>query len=108
MEPNEEETDHGDVSYYWDQDSFDPVTNEAMFYIHFKRKGEKKREKMFTYDWRMWTIPEIREIMEEAGFKETRVYWEGTTEDGDGDGEFKAVTKGEDCEAWVSYVVGLK
>ena len=49
-----------------------------------------------------------REIMEEAGFKETRVYWEGTTEDGDGDGEFKAVTKGEDCEAWVSYVVGLK
>ncbi|MAE73312.1 MAG: hypothetical protein CL675_04405 [Bdellovibrionaceae bacterium] len=108
MEPNEEETDHGDFSYYWDQDSFDPVTNEAMFYIHFKRKGEKKREKMFTYDWRMWTIPEIREIMEEAGFKETRVYWEGTTEDGDGDGEFKAVTKGEDCEAWVSYVVGLK
>ena len=33
-EANEEETEHDDFSYFWDQDSYDPVTNEAMFYIH--------------------------------------------------------------------------
>lgn len=107
-EPNEEETDHDDFSYYWDQDSFDPVSNEAQFYIHFKRKGEKKRRECFSYDWRMWTLPEVREIMEEAGFSRTHVYWEGTDEDGDGDGEFERVIKGEDCESWIAYVAAEK
>lgn len=109
-EPNEEETEHSsdNFSYFWDQDSWDPVTNEGMFYIHFKRKGEKKREKVFTYDWRLWSIPELREIMEEAGFSRTHIYWEGTTDDGEGDGEFKRVEKGEDCESWIAYVVGEK
>ena len=109
-EPNEEETEHINkgFSYYWDQDSWDPVTNEAMFYIHFKRKGEKKREQVFTYDWRMWSIPELREILAEAGFSKSFVYWEGTTADGEGDGDFKQVESGEDCESWVSYVAATK
>jgi SAM-dependent methyltransferase len=107
-EPVEEETEQDGFSYFWDQDSFDPVTNFAQFYIHFKRKGEKKRKKVFSYDWRMWSIPEIREIMLEAGFKDTKVMWEGTDKDGDGDGKFKAVEKGEHCESWVAYVIGVK
>ncbi|MCB0413255.1 MAG: class I SAM-dependent methyltransferase [Bdellovibrionales bacterium] len=108
MEPNEEETEHDGFSYFWDQDSYDPVTGEAMFYIHFKRKGEKKREKVFTYDWRLWSIPELKEVMEDAGFSKVHVYWEGTDEEGEGDGEFTRVTQGEDCESWVAYVVGEK
>lgn len=108
QEANEEETDHGDFSYFWDQDKFDPITNEALFFIHFKRKGEKKREKVFVYDWRMWSIPEIREVMEEAGFKTTHVYWEGTDKDGDGNGEFTQVESGEECESWVAYIAAEK
>ena len=110
QEANEEETEHEEegFSYFWDQDSFDPLTNFAQFYIHFKRKGEKKRERCFEYDWRMWSIPEIKEVMEEVGFSKTHVYWEGTGEDGDGDGEFVKVTEGEECEAWVAYVVAEK
>lgn len=45
MEPNEEETLHDHWSYFWDQESFDPVTNHAQFFIHFKRKGEKNGKK---------------------------------------------------------------
>ena len=51
-EPNEEETEHDGFSYFWDQDSYDPVTNEGQFYIHFKVKGQKKLKKAFSYDWR--------------------------------------------------------
>ena len=104
----EEETEHADdgFSYYWDQDSFNPVTNEAQFYIHFQKKGDKKQERVFFYDWRMWSIPEVREIMEEVGFKKTHVYWEGTTDDGDGDGKFVRTEMGEECEAWIAYIVG--
>lgn len=107
-EPIEEETEQDGFSYFWDQDSFDPVTNYAQFYIHFQRDGEEKREKVFSYDWRMWSIPELQDIMRDAGFKKTLVFWEGTDEDGEGDGEFKSVSKGEYCESWVAYVVGIK
>ncbi len=108
QEANEETTDHGKFKYYWDQASFDPVTYEAMFHIHFKPKGAKKIEKAFSYDWRMWTIPELREIMTEVGFTKTHVYWEGTTRKGEGDGKFKRAEVGEECEAWIAYVVGEK
>lgn len=104
----EEKTKFKLFTYFWDQVGFDPVTNEALFHIHFQRKGEKRRERVFTYDWRMWTIPEIREAMLEAGFRQTHVYWEGTTRSGDGDGDFKRVEKGEDCEGWIAYVVAEK
>lgn len=108
QEPNEEETEHGEFSYFWDQDKFDPVTNEALFHIHFKRKGEKKKEKVFSYDWRMWSLPELCEVMSEVGFSNTHIYWEGTDKDGEGNGEFTRVTEGEDCESWVAYVAAEK
>lgn len=108
QESIEEETEHEDFSYFWDQSNFDPVNNHAVFHIHFKPKGKKKIEKVFTYDWRMWTIPELRDILEEVGFRRVHVYWEGTTEDGDGDGNFVRVEKGEECEAWIAYIVAEK
>lgn len=109
---NIEETKHKDFTYIWEQVSFDPVSNNALFQIHFKVKepsGRMKRyNNAFTYDWRMWSIPELRDIMHEAGFRKTHVYWEGTTDDGDGDGIFTQVEKGEECEAWVAYIIGEK
>lgn len=106
QEANEEVSKISNFYYYWDQVGFDPITSEAQFHIHFKRPGEKRRERVFSYDWRLWTIPEIREIMLEAGFKRTHVYWEGTTRSGHGDGNFVRREKGEECDGWVAYVVG--
>jgi hypothetical protein len=107
---NEEETEHEDkmFTYFWDQASFNPLTNEAMFYIHFKRKGEKKREKVFSYDWRLWSIAEIQELLKEVGFHDVLVYWEGTDKNGEGSGIFKKTKKGEACEAWVAYIIGVR
>ncbi|WP_218110242.1 class I SAM-dependent methyltransferase [Oligoflexus tunisiensis] len=108
MEPNEHETEYDDFSYYWDQDTFDPLTNEAMFYIHYRPKGQKKIKNVFTYDWRLWSLPELRDLLEEIGFKKVHYYWEGTDEDGEGDGNFNKIDKGEICDSWVAYIVGEK
>lgn len=105
---NEEKTNYKKFMYYWHQTGFDPVTNKALFHIHFREKGHAKRERVFSYDWRMWSIPEIREILEEVGFKKTHVYWEGTTRNGEGDGNFTRTEKGEACESWIAYIVGEK
>ena len=103
----EDKTPHKDFTYYWDQQSFDPATHEALFQIHFRYKG-KKFENVFTYDWRMWTIPEVRDLMKEVGFKDVYVYWEGDDKKGGGNGVFSRVEKGEPCLSWIAYVVGVK
>ena len=103
---NEEKTSYRKFSYFWHQHGFDPVSARAKFSIHFQLKSQKKVEDVFTYDWRMWSIPEIREIMIEAGFKKTHIYWEGTARNGKGNGVFTRTEHGEECEAWIAYVVG--
>ena len=107
QEPNEEETVHKNFSYFWDQDTYNPITHDATFYIHFQKKGGLKKT-AFSYDWRMWSIPEIRDIFSDVGFKANHVYWEGTDEDGEGDGIFTKTNQGDNCEAWVAYIVGEK
>lgn len=105
--PIEDIIKHKDFTYYWDQKNFDPVNHFAHFEIHFRIRG-KKIEQVFTYDWRMWTIPEIRDLMSEVGFKKTHVYWEGTQKDGSGNGVFTRTEKGESCESWIAYIVAEK
>ncbi len=94
--------------YYWDQKGFDPITHHAKFAIHIKRDGEKKRKNVFTYDWRMWTLPELKDLLLEAGFKDICFYFEGGNKDGSGNGIFTKKTKEEDCEAWIAYVTASR
>lgn len=110
QEANEEYRQQGrpQFTYYWDQINFDPLTNHAQFAIHFRRPGEKKRENVFTYDWRMWAPAELKDLLLEVGFKRVLFLWEGTTDDGEGDGDFVPVTKGEECDAWVCYLVACR
>jgi hypothetical protein len=102
-----EETEFDHHSYYWDCHDYNPLTSEVTYYIHFKKNGVKYN-KAFIYEWRHWSVREITEIMEEAGFSKTLTYWEGEDEDGDGDGIFTVSEKEENCESWVIYIAGLK
>jgi len=65
-------------------------------------------KKAFTYEWRLWTAPEIREVLAEAGFTKSALYWEGSDEDGEGNGEFAPENKGEADLAWIAYIVAEK
>lgn len=105
---NEEVTNLRKFKYFWHQRGYDPVTGKAKFNIHFQLKGHKKIEDVFTYDWRMWTLPELRELLHEVGFKKTHVYWEGTNKKGTGNGVFTRTEKGEECDAWIAYVIAEK
>jgi len=103
-----EETEHEDFSYFWDCDNFNPITEECQYYIHFKtHKDNRKYHEVFSYDWRMWSIAELREIMEDAGFSKTIAFWEGDDGDGGGDGEFYKTESAENCESWVTYICAL-
>lgn len=104
----EEHKRMGDVTYVWEQERFDPIHHRLKCHIHFKpRKGAWMR-RAFTYDWRLWTIPEVRELLAEAGFRSSEVYWEDTGADGEGNGVFRKRFQAQSDPAWVSYVVAVK
>ena len=108
IEVQKEKTKYDGFTYIWDQAEFHPVTNNILCHIHFKFPDGSKLKKAFTYDWRFWTLPEIRELLLEAGFSSARVYWEGEDDDGEGNGEFTETSTGEADLAWVSYIVAEK
>jgi hypothetical protein len=76
--------------------------------IHFDFRDGSRLERAFTYDWRLWTIPELRELLAEAGFREVQVWWETVDEDGDGTGDYEQVEHAENQEAWLVYLVAAK
>lgn len=99
--------EHG-FTYIWDQIEFHPVTNWMRCAIHFKFKDGSKLKNAFTYEWRLYSAPEIRDLMLEAGFRKVTVYWEGEDEDGEGNGEFTPDDCGEADLAWIAYIVAEK
>lgn len=95
-------------TYVWEQVSFNPVNNDIHCRIHFKLKDGTRIRRAFTYDWRLWSLPEIQEVMLEAGFAKAEVYIEGWDEDEDDtDGIFRRRKRFENQDGWVAYVVGL-
>jgi len=98
----------GNFKYIWEQAAYDPITHDASFYIHFKFKDGSKLKRAFEYHWRFWTIPEVRELLQEAGFSQVHVYWEGTDKDGEGNGEWSRTTKTGSEPCWIAYIVAVK
>jgi hypothetical protein len=91
--------------YVWEQARFNPITHETLCHIHFKFADKSRIDRAFTYDWRLWTLPELRELLLEAGFRKVEVWWESVDEDGEGTGEYHPTEYEENQESWLTYVV---
>lgn len=102
-----EETEYDDFTYVWDQFSYNPINGHCVCKIHFKFRDGSMLRDAFVYEWRLWTLPELVEILSENGFRAT-VYWEGCGEDGEGDGVFRPATTGTADAAWICYLVAEK
>lgn len=97
-----------DFDYIWNHYSFDPITNEVVNYIHYEFDDGSRMRRAFRYDWRLWSIPELREILYEAGFKNVEVYWEGTEGDtAEGNGIFTRREHALDDPAWVAFIAAI-
>jgi hypothetical protein len=104
----EDKQKHPPFRYVWEERSFNPITHDAFFAIHFRFPDGSELKDAFTYDWRLWTIPEVTEMLAEAGFSESHVYWETVDKNGDASGKYRRETKGRPDPAWLAYVVALK
>lgn len=102
----EETRDLDGYTYVWHTSHYNPINGDVLNHIHFRFPDGTEIKNAFTYDWRLWTLPEIQELLVEAGFRNVAVYWEGTNRrTGEGDGVFKRTVKGDACPGWIAYIV---
>lgn len=97
--------------------------------IHFEFPDGSWIKNAFSYDFRVYTIPEVREALSMAGFRKTHIWWTETklehtdhstddvdsssdsneTDCGDGVYEYQRVVdetkKIEGCPSWNCYIV---
>jgi SAM-dependent methyltransferase len=110
MEEDLEETkSFRGFKYIWNQISFDPISHHAEFAIHFRFPDGSEQRRAFSYKWRLWTIPEVRELLAEAGFERSVVYWEDTdSETGEGNDTYRPRERASSEATWICYLVGVK
>lgn len=106
----EREIEDGDdtFTYVWEQEKYDPISGNLICHIHFDFEDGSRIEKAFSYDWRLWTLPEIRELLDEVGFSRVKVYWQGFDAEGEADGIFEPVEEGEADAGWICYISAEK
>ena len=82
---------------------FDPITHLVKNYIHFEFKDRSRMDRAFEYVWRFWTLPELRELLLEAGFSDVQIYWDTATEDDEE--KYAPRTRAENQPGWLAYIV---
>lgn len=100
--------------YRWEQRDYNAVTGQLECHIHFvldqapTRTGTTKVDRAFSYNWRLWTLPELLELVQSAGFSDVQV-WRHTYDESRGrDGVFLGpVTSITNEETWLAYIVAL-
>lgn len=97
-----------DFEYEWEQAEYNPINHHTLCHIHFNVPGYGKIRKAFTYDWRLWTLAEIQELLLESGFSKAEVYLHGFDEKGESDETFRLRTTYENTQGWIAYVAGIR
>ncbi|KAI9103252.1 S-adenosyl-L-methionine-dependent methyltransferase [Phlyctochytrium arcticum] len=87
------ERQYSNFKYYFEQKPYDLLTNTSRVHLHFRFDDGSWMKNAWSYDFRAYTIIEIREAMVEAGFRSTHVWLAASTE------EKEAQTLEEDDDA---------
>ncbi|GJQ30867.1 MAG: hypothetical protein HBSAPP03_27510 [Phycisphaerae bacterium] len=101
------------VRYEWDQRRADTLTGRVENAIHFTvydQRPPRRLRDAFTYDWRLWSLPELRDAYAEAGYTHVDVFdQEAGAMDHLGNLHLTPVREGADLgDDWVVYVVGRR
>jgi hypothetical protein len=91
-------------TYVWEQVDYNPITAHMNCAIHFKFADRSRIDNAFTYSWRVWTLPELIELLHEAGFVRVRVWAEQEGRDGEGTGRYYEAETLDNEGLWWVYI----
>lgn len=96
-------------TYVWEHASYNALDRRLLAYIHFELRDGRRLKRAFTYDWRMYTIPELRDAMLEAGFSQFEVWSEGwDVKSKRGNGTLYKRTTLDNEDTWIAYAVASR
>lgn len=95
-------------TYIWEQKKFNPITNDMTCSISFRFKDKSVLQDAFVYEWRFWSLPEIRELLLEAGYAKVTFHMQGWDEAGEPDGKFEPAEEVDSDAGWLAYIVAEK
>ncbi|KAH9659944.1 hypothetical protein KPL70_024048 [Citrus sinensis] len=105
-------------TYVWEQAEFDIIERKTRISLHFHlQKEQKKLRHAFSYNWRLWSLPEIKDCLEEAGFRSVH-FWlrempdarEMRNTEGLGvsrDAKYEEIKCFQQQDAWNAYIVAV-
>jgi hypothetical protein len=73
-EPDSDGSQDSAVLYRWEQQEVDPATGRVRNAMHFQMADGSWWNDVFVYEWRLWSIPEMRDALCEAGFGAVKIY----------------------------------
>jgi len=95
-------------TYVWEQNRFNAIDHDILCHIHFRLRDGSWMRRAFSYDWRMWTVPEIRDALLEAGFRKTLVYADAWNERRNRPDDFYRLrTRLQNQDSWLAIIVGV-
>ncbi len=99
----------GAFEYQWEQASFDAMTHRTDCRIHFVMADGTVYRNAFQYDWRLWTLVELQELLAEANFGRVTVWCDTLCEEtGQSDGLYEPLDQLPAREDWVAYITAAQ
>ncbi len=95
----------GGARYVWEHVHYEPITSRLRCAIHFELPDGRRMKNAFTYDWRLWTLRELTELLEEVGL-EAEVLWD--VEPVGHDPRYVPRRTAENMAGWLAHVVGRR
>lgn len=96
----------GGVTYVWEQESFEPISHRLRCAIHFELPDGRVELRAFRYDWRLWTLPEVTDLLREAGFSGVEVLWD--VEPPGVEPRYRPRRRARNQGGWLAYVVATR
>jgi len=101
----EQVTDCGDFQLVCHQTGVCPLDHTANLAFHFRFPDGSEMRDAFQYRWRIWSLPEVSDILREAGFTDIRCHWHI---DEDQETRYELTRSGYNDPAWIACLAALK
>jgi hypothetical protein len=104
-----EKRKYTDFTYIWSQEYYNPLNGDFTCSISFEFEDQPKMSRVFEYHWRLWTPPEIKDLLYEAGFNEISFFLRESDSNGYLTGNTEEVSQINDPDlVWLAYIVAIK
>lgn len=106
--PGKDEVGFDDFTFVWQQEEVDLLSGHSKNSISFKIPDGDDMERAFTYDHRIWSFPELMDILGETDFRDTEVYLNTDFESSKEPDSYEPVDKVDVNTSFEAYIVCYK